>query len=204
MPAENVRSIGQNVNPSVDDICRFLDAKASCGDIAESSARLAGSAIRVLSTCIAPDEPQGDVAYMRENLEKLGNRWSTLNPDSKGDTARSYVSRVKTALNMFFAWRDDPSMSFRRRVRAKKVDAAPGAEPAAVKEASVASAQAPKETHTHKFRVAPDKYLTFDLPESGLTVAEWKKWVAHTLTLCDDFNPDAAPPTVGSTGVVRG
>jgi hypothetical protein len=208
----NASAASQSVNPSIDDVVQWLEAKASCGDLAASTTRLQVTALHSFAACVADGEPKNDATYVQDNLDRLADRWSRLNPESKADTAKSYLSRARSALSMYFAWKENPSgFRFERRPTTKKEGAPakkqdrPAHPPDSLFQLDEQQTppKAPTPTFNHRFKVGPDKYVFFELPEDGLTVAEWRKWVAHTYTLCDDFDPEAPSPIV-SQSIIRG
>jgi hypothetical protein len=197
---ETVRAINTNVNPAISEVTRWLAQKSECGDIPESSARLSITSLQALASNLDPSEPKDDAVWMQQNLELLAKRWSTKNTDAKAETVRSYLTRAKGALERYFAWRADPAgYKFDRVVRRS-----PSKETAETKATVAAAAAAPpppppptqSSIHAHRFRVGPDRYVEFTLPDDNLTVQEWKRLCIHTLTLCDDYNPDEPPPTL--------
>jgi hypothetical protein len=206
MSMENIRVLNQNVNPTVTEVCQWLTKKAECGDIPESSARLGAIALKQLAANLDEGEPEDDAAWVRDNLDRLANRWSTRNPDSKGDTARSYQGRAKGALDKYFGWRENPSaFKFERRARKPANEsAATKEEPKAAPAPAAAAPQPPPPPpppaqptgESHRFRVGPDKYVHYELPPDGLTIQEWKRLCVNMLTMCVDYNPDEPSPTL--------
>jgi hypothetical protein len=212
---DNVRAFAHPVNPTIDEVVQFLDAKAKCGDHSPTSARLQITSIRALAERITPEEPQNDAVFLLNNIDVLKNRWATLNTESKGETAHTYAIRTKTALTNFFAWKENPSgfrFERRRSPTTKKKPESGGSSSSSRPEArmpdpSASAPQAPPApppaSYNHRFKVAPEKYVLFTLPEGGLSTAEWKRWVAHVYTMCEDFDPEAPSPIV-SQSIVRG
>ncbi len=100
MNASNVRAFTPAVNPSPEDVCNFLKQKADRGEIASNPARLKMTAVNALAGILAEDEPK-TAAYVRDNVADLASRWATLNSGTAtGDTARTYESRARTAIDV--------------------------------------------------------------------------------------------------------
>jgi hypothetical protein len=213
---ESVASIHSAVNPTCQDVYTWLNAKAACGDLPASSVRLQITALNSFAECIAPDEPPDDAAFVKDNLDLLANRWSTLHPSAKSDTVRAYVTRAKGALAVYFDWRADPK-GFRferprpRKPSSEKAEPLPPVSTPPVAAAAAASPPPPQPPpappgagagmEQHRFRLGPDRYATMVHPED-MTVAEWRRWAVNALTRCVDFNPDDPAPSL-SLAVVR-
>ena len=225
MSMETVRIPDPDVNPThperkdtVSGVCEWLGKKAECGDLAESSARLSSTAIRELAGNLDEGEPVDDAVWVRDNLDRLADRWSRRNPGAKADTVRTYMSRAKSAFERYFGWKDDPKgYKFERRspkkpandqhdVRSKQKAPEPAAAPAAAAPPAPPPPPPPAAApepgmEQHRFRLGPDRYATMTHPED-LTVAEWRRWAVNTLTRCVDYDPTDSPPII-STGIVR-
>ena len=119
----------------------------------------AATALQQLSSNLDADEPTDDAVWVRDNLDKLTNRWSTRNTDAKSDTARAYQSRAKSALEKYFGWRENPAgFRYERRVAAKRDE--PSKKQETVKE-SIPRAAAPvaadpavraPQSYSHRFQ----------------------------------------------------
>ncbi|HTA91227.1 MAG TPA: hypothetical protein VK745_16690 [Polyangiaceae bacterium] len=197
MNASNVRAFTPAVNPSPEDVCLFLKQKAERGEIAENSARLKATSIRQLVTVLGEDEPK-TAQYVLENIQSIATRWATLNSaDAKGETAKTYESRARSAIESYFEWvRDPKGFKFKRSApratpeakepKAQKTEAKPTA---ASPETPAPAAQAP-EQEVRSFPLgAGREAFNFMLPSGGLDVRDVRKIVCHLLTLAKDFDP---------------
>lgn len=200
MTASNVRAFAPSVNPTPDDVCNFLRQKADRGEIASNSARLKVTAVAALAGILAEDEPK-TAAYLRDNVGAIATRWATLNSASAtGDTAKTYESRVRSAIDDYFAWVADPKgFKFRRRDGAAgkgegkprktepKIDAAPVPPPEPSRAGGAPQHQVPG---LREYHLGPDRDpFRFALPTAGIEVSDVRKIVCHLLTLANDFDP---------------
>jgi hypothetical protein len=203
MNASNVRAFTPPVNPSPEDVCNFLRQKADRGELASNSSRLKVTAISALAGILADDEPK-TAAYLRDNIASIADRWATLNSaGAKGDTAKTYESRARAAIDDYFAWTKDPKgFKFRRRDTAAKNS--PKQKPA-----ETPSGQQPNPQEAAKGRDVQNEdparrndagmrtfplgsnrgEFRFELPPDGVSVHDVRKIVCHLLTLANDFDP---------------
>ncbi len=204
MNASNVRAFSPSVNPTPDDVCNFLRQKADRGEIAANSARLKVTAVSALAGILAEDEPK-TAAYLRDHISSIADRWATLkSADAKGDTARTYESRARTAIDSYFAWVADPKgFKFKQKPEGKprKESAVKEAPPAAPAAASAGKAEERRQEQPNgaawgsasvvrEYRLGPDREpFRFVLPTDGIEVNDVRKIICHLLTLANDFDP---------------
>jgi hypothetical protein len=198
-----VSAFSRSVNPSFDEVCSWLEKKSASGEVPKSSSRLAITALRQLTTVLQEDEPR-DVDHIADNLASLSARWQNLNPDKRGDTARTYESRARWALEAYRAWKADPTgFRFKKkearsdgesRVRkpvAEKRDRAPGA-PAPEAPTTAGHGTAPNPGTQRSLPLGTGRgEFRFELPANGLEVRDVMRITYHLITLCEDFDPSA-------------
>ena len=203
MNASNVRAFAPSVNPTPDDVCNFLKQKADRGEIGANAARLKMTAVNALVGILAEDEPK-TAAYVRDNVADLASRWATLNnATATGDTARTYESRARTAIDAYFAWVADPKgFKFKQKPEGKprkeKADArkeapvtphAAGAVEQLDEQRQAQQSNAPAfgvASVVREYKLGPDREpFRFVLPEDGIEVNDVRKIICHLLTLGD-------------------
>lgn len=201
MTASNVRPFAQSVNPStttIEDVCTWTNLKAERGEIAANSARLRVTALRALTSVLAPEEPR-DAASVLGDLQNIARRWATLHSGMKGDTARTYESRAKSAIDDYLAWTKDPTgFKFTRRDTASRTDAgqekAPARKPKPAPSTPVDHAPPPPPPPSNSgsmrsFPLGKDKgEFVFRLPDE-ITINDVKKIALHLATYATDFDP---------------
>jgi hypothetical protein len=199
MNASNVRAFSPPVNPSPEDVCTFLRQKAERGEIAANSARLKVTAVAALAGILAEDEPK-TAAYLRDNVASIATRWATLNSaGATGDTAKTYESRTRSAIDDYFAWVANPKdFKFRRRDGVAKPEGKPRKVETPNSEAANPPPQqsAPSQASTanapglRDYQLGPDREpFRFVLPTGGIVVNDVRKIICHLLTLANDFDP---------------
>lgn len=196
-----VSAFSRSVNPSFDEVCSWLEKKSASGEVPKSSSRLAITALRQLTTVLQEEEPR-DVDHVADNLASLSARWQNLNPDKRGDTARTYESRARWALEAYRAWKADPT-GFRFKKKEARSDGEPRARKAVAEkrekvaeapplEAQNAPGQVPLSSASRSLPLGNGRgEFRFDLPTQGLEVRDVMRITYHLVTLCEDFDPTA-------------
>lgn len=189
----NVASIASNVNSNhMDQVVHFLLSKSERGEIPPETARQRCTAIKQILSPLGPEEPH-DIDYVEANLDAIGERWATLNPNMKGDTAKAYISRTRASIEDWKAWRKNASgWKFSKRAsnpKAKK-DESIERPKASAEATSPASATAPPAgAKVRTFPIDDERDFSIVLPLGGITVTEARR-IAYTLvTLARDFDP---------------
>ncbi len=195
---------------TIDDICNWHEMKAERGELSTNTARLRNTALRMLASPLAEDEPK-TAEFVRENLPSLVKRWATLNPQFKADTATSYMSRAKAALEDYLRWQENPA-GFRfaesapRAPRQPKAAKTPTPPPAVAKnEGGIPDAEwepAPSGSVTNTFRLANGRFFRFTMPED-ISITEIARIAAHLATYSPEWTPVMpVTPTPPSTAIV--
>jgi len=193
-------------NPALEqkyDLKQVKDWIAAMGDkgvYQVTSARLRTTAIDQITSILAADEPS-DPQSVLDNLDDLAVRWATKN-SAKSDTAQTYKSRAKGALEDFFRYQQNP-LGFKPRVKvvssepAKKERRAarePSASDASVvtvtaAPASSGSQQATAPTGFRSYPLDQGVEFLFQLPAGGLTLRDVQRIAWHLATMATDFDP---------------
>ncbi|MFO0568167.1 MAG: hypothetical protein U0263_21080 [Polyangiaceae bacterium] len=183
---ENVRSLSSAVNANVTEVHNWLEAKASRGELPASTARLRSTALNQLTSVLDDDESR-DPTLLLAKLEELTTRWATLNPEAKPDTARAYLSRARTALNDWFAWKADPTtFKFTRKQGAGKAATGPKAK------SPPAPTKSPErdDLDFRRFPLGGGRgEFVFATTATELTVSDVRRIACHLLTCATDFDP---------------
>jgi hypothetical protein len=177
----------------------WLAAMGERGIYQPTSARLRATAIEQITSILAEDE-RSDPQWVLENLDDLTARWATKN-NANGDTAQTYKSRAKGALEDFFRYQQNP-LGFKPRVKvvssvpAKKGERKPtkeaSAEVPAVAPPPAAAAAAPQPGAPMDRSYPLDGQgaeFMFRLPSRGLTVRDVQRIAWHLVTMATDFDP---------------
>lgn len=201
-----VATINGHVKPSVEDVARWLEAKAERGEIAANTARLKVTALRQLTTPLGEDEPR-DAAWVLEHIDDLSKRWATLNQQYQSATAASYASRARSAIEDYFRWRDNPTtFKFRDsgRKTSERADPSDVRKPEGPRKKNVAppSDVDRPERSSGSARALPlgnGREFTFTIPDD-LAVTDVRRIAAHLLTYATDWEP---PTPAEAFAVVR-
>jgi len=205
-----VSAFSRTVNPSFEDVCSWLEKKSASGEVPQSSARLAITALKQLTTVLVDDEPR-DAEHVLENLNAFSARWQNKNPDKRGDTARTYESRARWALEAYRAWKADPTgfrFNTKRRERAdgesrSKKNVAARSSDADGAAATVTNSETSSQSSLPRSLPlgAGRGEFRFDAPVD-LQVRDVMRITYHLVTLCEDFDP-AAPSQAQLFSVIR-
>lgn len=170
--------------PTLDDLCGWLESKGQRGEIKPDQARQRITAVRQLATPLAADEPRS-LEWFLANIEELGDRFARLNPDKKSDTALTYTSRARSSAEDYLRWRDDPK-GFRFKSREPS-----GARDTRKKAAEEVTVPPRAELRARTFPTSDGSDFVFTLPSSGIAVNDVRRIAYHLLTLARDFDPGA-------------
>jgi hypothetical protein len=204
MSPNNLGAVAPPVNPSpsLDDVCTWTTVKSERGEIPPTSARLKLTSLRQLTSVLGSDEPR-EAAWVLENLRDIARRWATLN-SSRPETARTYESRARGALEDYLAWIKDPTgFKFKRTPQRTEKDEKPQAKAQPVQSTAFAPPAPPPVATPSAFRAFPlgtDRGdFVFQFPPGGITSRDAKKIACHLFTLATDFDlGDAAQASVFS------
>jgi hypothetical protein len=185
----------------INQVRAWLTAMGERGIYQSTSARLRATAIDQITSILAMDE-RNDPQWVLDNLDDLTARWATKN-NAKGDTAQTYKSRAKVALEDFFRYQQDP-LSFKPRVKVVSPEPAKRSERKPAKEASTAEAFSDTPTAAASVPTRPASpargfrsypldtqgaEFIFQLPAAGLTLRDVQRVAWHLATMATDFDP---------------
>ena len=182
----------QTVNSTYHDAITWLESKGVNGELRKGTAQNWVSAMRALGECLRDDEPS-TAQFLLDNVEELARRWANLHPDRRGDTARFYESRARTALRKYAAWLEDPtSVRFESRTREKSQNKKPSKrqdKPTSQAELPMHEPVNRSPEHGGALRDFPlDEGRSFVFsPPKELTKDEVMRISAHLLTFAPDF-----------------
>ena len=191
-PMNQVTTLSSHGQASIEDVCTWLEAKAERGELPSTTARLKCTALRQIVGPIADDEPR-DAKYVLENVEALTKRWATLNSKYKSDTALTYASRVKSALEEYFRWQTAPT-TFRFRpspARPEKVKAETLPRAADVTKTAEPANQPVDGNPSAVLRSFPlpdGREFCFSLP-ANLSETDVRRIGLHLMTYATDWDP---------------
>jgi len=191
---------------TVEDVCSWHQMKAERGELSTNTARLRATALRMLLAPLADDEPK-TAEYMRANLDPIVRRWATLNPHYKADTATTYLSRAKAALDDYARWQENPTgFKFAEHApRPKKTTVKTPEPPAVANNGVIPDAEwepTPSGTIANTFRIGQGREIRFTIPED-LTIAEIARIAAHLATYSPEWSPGfSQTPMPPATAIV--
>lgn len=182
------------------DLARVKEWVISMGDkgiYQATSARLRATAIDQLTSVLAEDEPK-DPRWVLDNIETITMRWATKN-DAKRDTATTYRTRAKGALEDFFNFMANP-LTFKPRVRAVAAEPAKRTDRKAAKveedteaeeaiDKAPSAAPPPPVTNLRSYPLPDGAEFKFILPDRGVTTKDVQRIAWHLATMATDFDP---------------
>jgi len=173
--------------PSLEEAKVWLEVMGDRGIINSNSARLRSTAIDALATILGDDEPR-TVEYMLTNLDAITARWTTRN-NGNPETAGTYRTRTKGALEDFLAYRKDPT-SFKPKAKTPSADGSKKAEKRAeARPAAAATTPPPSSQPERSYPLADGSEFFYRLPEKGLAVRDVLRIACHLITMTKDFDP---------------
>lgn len=199
----------------LDSATAWIERQGRTGDMPSTSARLANTAIAQFRSTIRSDEPQS-VSWFLENVDMLTTRFVNLNANVKGDTARTYAARARSALKEHARYCVNPG-AYRSTSKAKapreekkvtkptKQSATLAAQPASAPPAPVASMPLapvavgfPPGLRVRDLPLAgDDREFLFAVPKD-FTRADWAKVAHHLATFVRDgsLQPEVVAETL--------
>lgn len=177
---------------TIEALKQWINQMGSRGVIPSSVRNNWISAVESLSTALGEDEPK-TVTFLRGQVEEIGRRWINIKK-AKPDTGQTYVKRVKTALEEYAAYRQDP-LKYKPKVNKTAPSKAPQAGKADEKKSSATPEgrpvpqQIPLAADMRTFPVGPGKTFLYALPPDEVTVKDVLKISCHLLTFASDFDP---------------
>ncbi|HMR08730.1 MAG TPA: hypothetical protein PKA88_23280 [Polyangiaceae bacterium] len=169
-----IAAIGSSsAKPGPSEVLHFLESKARRKQIPNDAARQRSMALRQLVSVLTEDEPR-ELHWVLDNLEDIARRWATQNAEAKGQTSRTYLSRARSCISDYLAWRQDPSgWTFRQRKS-----------PQRKVRASV------KKAETRHLPLGDGADFEFMLPARALTMADVARITHHLASFAQDFDPN--------------
>lgn len=196
-----------SVNSPTDAVFVWLDRMKKRGELPEGSAVGRANALRQLMSILEPDEPR-DPASLLANLDAIARRWALKNAAKPG-TTRTYSSRVKSTLEDYASYCENPT-TFRfavREVSPKKAaeakaapeekraaDVAPQPPPAPIVSAPLSTEPKPElarlgSSPPRTFPLGTGRpAFTFTLPPD-MRMNDVAKIAYHLMSLASDFDP---------------
>lgn len=197
----SVGTVSPSVNSapevSIEDALAWLAKMTERGNIHETPARLAKSAITQLLSVLGPEESR-DPQWVLDNIDALGTRLCTRDK-ADSETVKTYVGRAKKQLADYLRYMADP-LAFKAR------PSQPKAKPDEKKKKIASSVESKPEpqpmaapgplsvTHTpvhgkkiRDFPLGSGREIVYSFPEK-LTMLELLKFMCHAAPLADDFD----------------
>lgn len=190
---------------SLDEFYRFLDHTEVRGILPKATVQNRRAAAKAVFTVLEGDDAAASVEYVIENFDTVLHRFTVKNrAEVKGQTIETYKSRLKSALQDFKEWTENPSAWERSlhskgqkpkaakkdssdRDTAEKRESKPSPPPEA---ATAESTQHAGASHARGGRLislpirAGQFEITATIPQDGLSMAEFLKfgsWLIHYL-----------------------
>ncbi|MCP4502219.1 MAG: hypothetical protein GY822_19855 [Deltaproteobacteria bacterium] len=165
---------------TIQDATDWLDSigKEHLGD----TSRLMNTALARLAACREDDEPD-EVEWTLANLEILQERFAKAEKGLKPTSLRTYVSRARTAMELYVAWREAPQ-GWHPEPRVKKKRARRSS-------ASVAAA-APTQVDVDAWSLPKDASLDDEISAALMAMAKWPKLRRYLLEGIAQAQTDAA------------
>lgn len=188
------QSIARELTASIEEVLTWIHSMGTKGMYQPTSARLRSTALTCLVSVLADDEPK-DAKSVLDQIADIAKRWATLN-NANPETANTYLSRARSALEHFFEYKADPT-KFKPKVRQRTERAAKGkAEETRVERTAEiiplnAHGGEPPPRPSKAVRTFPLSRgeMSFSLPEGGLSVVDVWKLTCHLITFAEDFDP---------------
>lgn len=183
----------QGDTASLDEVTTWIQSMGAKGFYQPTSARLRTTALTCLVSVLADDEPK-DARSVLEQIGDIARRWATLN-NANPDTASSYLSRARSALEHFFEYKADPT-KFKPKVRQRVERGSKGKDVQVSTERTAeivpldpTTEVPPRTAESGRSFALSRGPLSFTLPEGGLTVIDVWKLTCHLVTFAEDFDP---------------
>lgn len=189
-------AIEQTAEPataSIAEVTAWVQSMGTKGMYQPTSARLRTTALACLVSVLSEDEPK-DAWSVLQQITQIAKRWATIN-NANPETANTYLSRARSALEHFFEYKADPT-KFKPKVR-QRTERTPKGRPAReeksaeVIQLNAHGAERTRDSATDPGRTFPLSRgdVAFHLPQGGLTVADVWKLTCHLVTFAEDFDP---------------
>lgn len=195
----NAPSVNSAPEVSIEDALSWLAKMSERGNIHETPARLAKSAITQLLSVLGPEEPR-DPQWVLDNIDNLGTRLCTRDK-ADSETVKTYVGRAKKQLADYLRYMADP-LAFKARPSQPKaksdekkkrigtsVESKPEPQPVPIAAPGPLAVTTPP-IHGKKIRDFPlggGREIVYSFPEK-LTMLELLKFMCHAAPLADDFD----------------
>lgn len=198
MPTANVTPLSEPVKSTPEAVKEWLRAMGEKGQLPANTVRMRCTALDALTSILGPEEPR-EAKWLLDNVKDLAQRWATVN-NAAPDTAMTYQSRVRTALQGYLDYRANPT-GFRpnRRSAAPRKDKANARRPSERSSANArvehtptlesAENSSPLPRLLRTYPLGGGREFAFALPDDGASVAEITRVAYHLLTLATDFDP---------------
>jgi len=183
-----------------EEVLKFLEFASKKSLLNQRAVNCRLTACHNLFSVVNEEEDQLD--YMLTNLDVLTNRFRNKNTQVQASTLKVYKSRVKSSLEEYKTWCDDPfawERALSQKAKAtkveptkeKKIDAAPKKK---IKEETVASAivQTTGEYRKVSLPIRTDFNLEISIPKDGLTLQELHRLGLFLYPYCKDISFDSA------------
>jgi hypothetical protein len=195
-----VSSLTSPVNGSpltVEGALDWIKKAAEKHDISQATAQMQMTAIRQMAEQVAAGEPEGDLKHIVANIDKLRERWARRN-QGNANTAKTYASRAKGAINEYLRWAAAPDKYDRKakpakaaQPKGKAAKTSTAVDPVQMPPPAPANAQVPE---MQTCSLGGGRSLKYIAPSDGLKLKDAYRVAYQLIVNCEDYDPEMGTP----------
>lgn len=203
----NVASMLKKDRATIDDARAWLVAMTDKGKFTQVAGKYRVASLDALASLLGPDDGRS-AQVLLANVESLANDWARKNT-ADGKTARNIRGSVRTSLETFLAYLEDPvkaqakldALATPRKAKEKaevaesKSPELPLGSPVPPAPAAASATPQPVRSELRSYPLGDGRTIQFTVPEN-FRLRELAKFSCHMATYAVDFDPNR--PTQGT------